>query len=381
MLQFHFLGIPVRILPHFWLFLLFFTDVLSNPSIYSLIVGTIMFFSILIHEYGHAITAYLFGAKPEITLEAFGGYASYEKVGLSVKKEFLITLNGPLLQSSLIAISYFLLKTEIFNGHPYIQYTLFVTKRLNTIWCLFNLIPLLPLDGGHLFRYICGRYFGLKGLKASTILGLICVVVFSPYLFFLGYYWFGALLIIFGIQNYQLLQNPDYSPRKSFNSNFSNRALSVPIREETIRLKQELKSKDPNIKTKATEALAKRYNNEGEFKKAYKLLLNSNHTLLQETKSLLCKLAFKEDNFELIKKYSYEIYKENPCFDTAILNSKAHAALNEPFLCGGWLKTASLFGPHYLDEISKLITESVFEKVRENETFKNIIKPILESSK
>ncbi len=377
MIQFNFLKIPVRILPSFWVFLLFFTDILFKPSIHSVIVAVIIFISLLIHEYGHAATACAFGAKAEITLEAFGGYASYQGIRLSPKKEFLITLNGPLLESLLIAISYVLLKTGVFYGHTYIQYALIVTMRLNIVWCLFNIIPLLPLDGGHLARYILGKNFGPQGVKVSIILGLACVAIIAPYLLYLGYYWFGIILLVFGFQNYQLLQSDDFSPRgNNFSASF-NRALSIPISNSaSFKLKKQLKSKDLIIKTKATEFLARQYNEEGQFQKAYKLLLKADYSLLKESKSLLCNLAYREKNFELIKKYSNDIYKTDPSFKTAILNSKAYAKLNDPHLAAGWLKTASLFGAHFKDDVEKLLQDAVYETVKGSSKFQDIIRDI-----
>lgn len=378
MIQFNFLGIPVRILPSFWLFLLLFTDLLFKLSMASFIVAVVIFLSLLIHEYGHAVTARFFGAESEITLQAFGGYASYTGARLSPKKEFLITLNGPLLESLLIALSYFLLKTFSFDSHPYIKYALFVTMRLNTIWCLFNLIPLLPLDGGYLARYVFGRYFGIRGLKISTVLGLTCAVLFAPYLFYTGYYWFGGLLLIFGFQNYQLLQNPDSSPNNSYYPTASNRALALPITtESSFNLKKQVKSKDPIVKTKAIELLAKKYHEEGKFEKAYLLLLKADHTLLKETKYLLCTLAYNNNNFSLVKKYSHNIYETNPSFETAILNSKACAALNDAYLAGGWLKTASLFGTHYKEKVKDLVKEAIYNNIKSDPSFQITLKEIL----
>lgn len=331
-----------------------------------------MFVSLLIHEYGHAITAQLFGAKSEITLEAFGGHASYKGKRLSSKKEFLITLNGPLLESLLIVTSYFLLKTGIFRGHPYINYALVVTMRLNIIWCLFNLIPLLPLDGGYIARYILGRVFGAKGVQASIFLGLACCICLSPYFFIKGYYFFGVILLVFGFQNYQLLQKSNYSPNEN---NASYKALNVPIlNEATFNLKKQLKSKDPKKRTTAAELLAKRYYEEGLFQKANRLLLKAEHSLLKEGKFLLCKIAFQEKRFEFVKKYAYDNYETNPSFETAILNSKAFAALSDPERSGGWLKTASLFGSHYDDEIKNIMNGSIYEKIKNDPRFQTDLK-------
>jgi hypothetical protein len=42
-----------------------------------------------------------------ITLEAFGGNAQYDSYRITPKQSFLITLNGPLLQSVLISFVIF----------------------------------------------------------------------------------------------------------------------------------------------------------------------------------------------------------------------------------------------------------------------------------
>jgi len=74
-MKFKFLNISIYIHPIFWIFLLFFTDIYRDLSIESVIWGIILFFSLLVHEYGHALTALYFGAKPTVILEAFGGKA------------------------------------------------------------------------------------------------------------------------------------------------------------------------------------------------------------------------------------------------------------------------------------------------------------------
>ena len=197
---FRFLNIPVRIHPTFWIFVLFFTNIYRDPSIESLILGIVLTFSLLVHEYGHALTALFFGARPTVTLEAFGGNAQYDSFGITPKQEFIITLNGPLLESMLIAISYFLLKSGVFEGHQYIQYFLYVMMRLNILWCLLNLIPITPLDGGHLLKYLLERKFGPKGTKMSLVVGLVAAAISVPYLYIHGFFFFGTLLLIFGLQ-------------------------------------------------------------------------------------------------------------------------------------------------------------------------------------
>ena len=99
-------------------------------------MGVVFFMSLLVHEYGHALTAMYFGARPVIFFEAFGGRAHYDNYGISLRQQFFITLNGPLVQGGLIVLSYLLLKWGLFAGYPYVHYFLYVTMRINIFWFL-----------------------------------------------------------------------------------------------------------------------------------------------------------------------------------------------------------------------------------------------------
>lgn len=196
-MTFKFLDIPVRISPAFWLFIIFFTRIYENPSIEKIILGVIFALSLLVHEYGHALTARYFGARPEIYLEAFGGYAAhYGRV--TSWQDFWITVNGPLFESLLILQAYLILKSGMFQN-DYINYFLYITMRLNIIWCLLNLIPVKPLDGGQIVRILLGE-------RASTLIGMGAVIVMAPWLYYQGFLFFSVLLLIFGFQNFQQWQ-------------------------------------------------------------------------------------------------------------------------------------------------------------------------------
>jgi stage IV sporulation protein FB len=347
-MNFRFLNIPVHIHPTFWVFLLFFTNIYRDPSIESVIWGVVLIFSLLVHEYGHALTALYFGARPAITLEAFGGNAQYNSSGITPKQRFLITLNGPLLEAVLIVLAYSVLKSGVFSHHPYIQYFLDVTVRLNILWCLLNLIPIAPLDGGHLVRYMLERKFGPKGYRASLLLGLACAAVAVPYLYLHGFFFFATLLLIFGLQNFQTLRHE--RPASGQDNHFSCyiKAIAAINNHEMERakelLKKPLKSKDASIKYAAIEALAKIHFQENERQKAYDLLSKADPQFLKEGKCLLCKLAFERHDYELVSKYSRDIYTIEPSYEIALLNSKAFAHLNDPALSNAWLETASQFG-------------------------------------
>ncbi len=340
-------------------------------SVESLIVGAIVFISLLVHEYGHASTAKRFGKEPAIILQAFGGKALYDSRGLTPKQEFLITLNGPLFESLLIFIPFYLLKMDLFPQSSMVHFALYITMRLNILWCLFNLLPIGNLDGGHLLRYLLEKKFGEKGHRMSHQVGIAVTLIAAPYLFSRGLYFFAVMLVIFAVQSYQYLNKTKVplSPYKSYLSGVDALQAKDLEKAKTI-LKRLLKTSDQKVKNLAHESLAEVYFQQENLQKSYQLLLNSDHQILKRGKCLLCKLAYAEGNYEIISSYSREIYEIDPTFEIALLNAKAFAKLNRPQHSGAWLSTASQFGDEYLPILEKEISESAFDLVRETDSFK-----------
>lgn len=372
-LYFRFLNIPVQIHPTFWLLILFFTGFYLDPSIESMIVGVVFAFSLLVHEFGHALTARCFGAQPTIKLWALGGEAQYNGRGITPFQNFIIVLNGPLFECLLIVVSYALLELDFVHNQYYLLYFLTVTMRLNILWCLLNLIPLQPLDGGQLTLYVLEKLFGDRGYKISLYIGLFCSVILIPYLFYEGLYFFGTLLFLYGMQNLQLLRGLWSSGRES-NYTTLVRGIEAMNCRDTVKAKSAfkklLKTKDLQIKHSAIEALAKIYYYENDPQKSYHLLLKSDHQLLREGKCLLCKLAFEYKNYELIEKYSRDIYAIESSFEIALLNSQAFASLQKPTLSGAWLVTASQFGEDYRIKAKDILSLPIYDLVRDHESFK-----------
>ena len=350
-----------------------------NFSVECLILGVVLIFSLLVHEYGHALTASFFGSDPEITLEAFGGNAQYNSQGITPMRELLITINGPLFESILILVPYLLLKLDFFDNY-FIRYLLVATMRLNIFWCLLNLIPIAPLDGGHIIRLLLERKFVNRGYLASIIIGLIAVICIAPYLFIHGFFFFGALLVIFGIQNFNILRSYDFSSANSnYSSTYSQGVEALDrndLKEAKSLLKKLLRIKDEKIKNSAIESLAKAYFQENEKQKAYDLLLKADHKFLHEGKYLLCQLAFDQKNYQLIATYCRDIYDIKPTCETALLNSKAFASLNQGVHSGAWFDVASQFENAPLEDMQKLLLDPIYDSVRDQDDFKKHVEKI-----
>lgn len=205
MVHFKIFGIPVTVHPFFWLTL----AILGSGGLGGgtspmalLFMGLFVlagFISIMIHELGHALTARKFGARCQIVLQAFGGYAAYDGIPMNRLQSFCITAAGPALQ-----IVFGLLVALVHSRMPALQpgaeHFLSVLVWISLIWAIFNLLPILPLDGGRMLQSILGpNRIGLTlwvTIVTATLLALLA---------FINLHGFGQLLIplFFGMYAWQ----------------------------------------------------------------------------------------------------------------------------------------------------------------------------------
>src|SRR5215468_6664478 len=152
-------GIPVKIDPSF----LFICALLaysrfgrfSEPAL--LVEWLIVIFvSILIHELGHALLVRSYGLSPQIMLYSMGGVTSWrDEKGVSHAKHIAISLAGPFagfLFYGLVSLSNVALP-DLFADQLGRQ-TYDDLRFVNLWWGTFNLLPILPLDGGNVAHSI-----------------------------------------------------------------------------------------------------------------------------------------------------------------------------------------------------------------------------------
>lgn len=138
---------------------------------------------IILHELAHLITGIFIGGVPKkITLNPLGvslDFYSYGKNKTILRCLFYVS--GPLLN---------LIFSIIFN---YLKLDYFLKVKIiytNLILCIFNLIPILPLDGGKLLNEILKKVIGYN--KAS-----IFCIYFSKCLLFIVSFLYAIFLIKF----------------------------------------------------------------------------------------------------------------------------------------------------------------------------------------
>lgn len=112
----------------------------------------IVFVSILVHELGHAAVAESYGMVPSIMLYSMGGMTiPLHSKKLTHLQEIVLSLAGPFAGLTLGGLVYvgslFLPVTSGVVGVIVAQ-----LLWVNVGWGLLNLVPMLPLDGGHVMR-------------------------------------------------------------------------------------------------------------------------------------------------------------------------------------------------------------------------------------
>ena len=135
---------------------------------------------VLLHECGHCVMAYAFGARIEgITLSPVGGTAFLRgNEQLTGLQSLLIALSGPLVSTALAALCCFLAGILPLYAEPIRQ-----LACINGLLCLFNLLPALPLDGG---RALCALAQGKRTERMIQRLTVRIGILLGGFLIFLG---------------------------------------------------------------------------------------------------------------------------------------------------------------------------------------------------
>ena len=145
------LGIPTKIEPSFFVLSIFLAASRGHSLPLLLEWLVVVFISILFHELGHALVARRFGLSPQITLYSMGGLTSWSDVKeIAPAKNLAISLAGP--AAGFLLGGVILVAAPTFLGAAPSELLIVAYNDLlwvNIGWGLFNLLPILPLDGGH----------------------------------------------------------------------------------------------------------------------------------------------------------------------------------------------------------------------------------------
>lgn len=182
-LRFQVLGFPVTVQPAFAILLgiyLLFGIQRQDPLWSIASFSAVVFVSILIHELGHALVGRRFGLRVRgIFIHGIGGHV--EILGNRThRQQLLVSLAGPgaglLLGLPLLALAF------LVDLGPVAGVVLNQAIFVNVIWSIFNLFPMLPLDGGTVLGSGLSIVLGpARGWLVATTLGVVCGAALAAY--------------------------------------------------------------------------------------------------------------------------------------------------------------------------------------------------------
>ncbi|MGI9159299.1 MAG: site-2 protease family protein [Saprospiraceae bacterium] len=172
-----------------------------------------LFGCVLLHEYGHALTAKRYGVNTQdIILTPIGGIARLERMPEKPVQELLVAIAGPMVNVVIAGLLLGLSKL-IFHGDSWEMFKWFLDQQFsfsagesgdvieetgieptgllfympvllatNIALVLFNLIPAFPMDGGRVLRAMLAMRLGrVRATRVAAIVGQVIAVLFVAY--------------------------------------------------------------------------------------------------------------------------------------------------------------------------------------------------------
>lgn len=150
----------------------------SSAALISAVFLLLIFFCVLLHEFGHILAARRYGIRtPEVLLSPIGGLARLERLPEEPRQEIVVALAGPVVTLAIVlALGAFLTIT----GSADQLWRIDLTERalipglfqVNLLLLGFNLIPAFPMDGGRVLRALLAQRKGLvRGTRIAARVG------------------------------------------------------------------------------------------------------------------------------------------------------------------------------------------------------------------
>jgi Zn-dependent protease len=164
--HFRLFGTPIRIEP-FFIIVVVILGFDLEPVWRVFAWAIIALISVLIHELAHALTYRALGQRSAIVLHAFGGFTIPTGGGrrvLSKPAAIAVSVSGAFAQLLLLWLparqlltSDWVIENSIGRANTVNLYDiLWLVAFINLWWAIFNLLPIRPLDGGHVIETIVG---------------------------------------------------------------------------------------------------------------------------------------------------------------------------------------------------------------------------------
>lgn len=372
--------IPIRIFPFFWFLILMIGWLSSGTVIGTLLWALVIFVSVLVHEYGHALTAIAFGQKAEIDLVGLGGLTRRTGKKLKLWQEFLVVLNGPFAGFAFFILITYLQPMFKIERLVALAYLFKIAAYVNLVWNVLNLLPVQPLDGGHLLRIILEGLFGFKGVKASLLISVGLAAALSLYFFVFQAFLAGSLFLFMAFESYRAWTELKGMTPQDTNSHLQEVLKEAQMDMQTGRQNEALsklfflreQARQGVLFITATQYIARLLTEQGHYKQAYEWLLPIENRLSLDYIHLLQQLAYRLQEWEQVVKIGNRAYREEPTANVALLNALACAIMGQAKQSVGWLRSASQLG---LSNIQEIAQKREFDAIRNSPEFQVLLRP------
>jgi len=237
------------------------------------------------------------------------------------------------------------------------------------------LLPIQPLDGGHLLSITLEAIFGLKGLKIALFISIVLAALMTIAGFAYNQLFIGIIFFMFTFENYRLwknslpltdldqdsvLQNMLKSAKKEMDSGNIEEALNLFEQVRDV-------AKGGIIYSTATESVAEILYQLGKYEEGYLKLLPISSKLTPEGLKLFQKLSFHSSHFDSAAKSGERTYQFFPSDEVALMNSLSYASLGSVNPAIGWIQCAIRDG---LPNIKAILTKTEFDPIRSDPQFR-----------
>ena len=332
------------------------------------------------HEGGHALAALGAGARVHVRFHGMGGETRHEaQPPLSAGRRMLVTACGPLagflLAGAALALKWALLRSGALRSLPHLWaalslYALAVLVQLCLLWNCFNLLPILPMDGGALLAAALQRRWGLPGLKAAYGVGIAVGAAVALYLLHAGQTINAAICAFFAVGSLTRLRDAQArSPQdddpalqarlQDLHARFAAGDADAAVVRGLVSLRRD--SKTGLIHAAATERLGCLLAQRGRAKAAYALLAPLRGGLSPYGLKRLQDAALRLGRWEDAIGLGREIFPGARDPFVALVTAAAYAESGDEAQALSWLRAALRMK---LPHARRVLADPAYEKLR-----------------